>query len=348
MLAKTGGLAALTDRGVVTQCPLCDTDNPDLDNHGFCSNCGTLFRDKVRRRLAVVKMSVLLGVLLTAAGAALALTLELFWLGMSLFAVGLVPLAFGVLANWQLAGFLLDALERRTATDTQRSIRTTDRVAAGLVLFFLAAVAGSIPYYLYIEGPRHQLAKYETRFADKIRDYVALVPQDAEPAPDAKPYLAGKAVVIEKTATGAQVSEVHAALPPDVRAETPEEVGTVVLIEWKDVRGGHYGETAALAYRVHGDVRLINLQSKTLLAHEDFPGGDPPPQAPAGGGDGRGSKPIAKIVGYINGLDRSAPPPSPAVETPAAEPEKHATAAKADAAEAASPTKPKSAAQDKK
>lgn len=347
MLAKTGGLAALTDRNVVTQCPLCDTDNPDLDNHGFCSHCGTLFRDKVRRRLAVVRTSVLLGVLLTTAGAALALVLNLFWLGFALFAVGLAPLVFGILANWQFAGFLLAALERRAANDTHRAIRTTDRVDGGLLLFFLAALASSIPYYFYVEAPRQQLGKYQARFADKLGEYAALVPQDAVPAPNAKPYLAGKAVAIEKTAAGAQVSEVHVALPPDVRAETPDEVGAVVLIEWKDVREGKYGETAALAYRVHGDVRLIDLQSKTLLAHEDFPGGDPPSQAPSGGSHGYGSKPIAKIVGYVNGLDRNAPPPTPAAETPAAAPAKDAAAAKPEPPAAPSQTKSQSAAQAK-
>jgi hypothetical protein len=312
MLEKSGGFAALIDRGVVTQCSLCDKDNPDLENRGYCSACGALFRDKMRRRLTIVKAAALLGVALTLLGAALSLGMDLRWAGLAVFLLGIVPLAFGILANRQLADFLLQALSLRAAADTQRSLRTTNRVAAGLLLYFLTAFGGCIPYYLYVERPRQQLEAYQARFADKLAEYTSLVPDDVTPAAEAKPYLAGKAVVVEKTPEGPRVSEVHVALPPAVRAETPEEVGTVAVVEWKDFRTGEYkyGEkpTGILAFRVDGDVRIINLANKSLLAREVFTGSDAPTQPPRDGSHGRGARPIAKIALYVGGLDSHVPP----------------------------------------
>ncbi len=322
-MLKSGGYAALLDRDVVTQCPLCDTDNPDLDNRGFCSNCGALFREKIRRRLLLVKVAALLGVLVTATGAALALAYEYRWIGLGVFAAGVLPLVFGMLANRQLAGFLFEALARRAATDTRRALRTTDRIAVFMLLFFLAAFAGCFPYYLYIERPRQALGDYQIRFKDAVAGYLELVPADALPPVKAQPFLEGKAVVIEKTSTGAALSEVHLALPPEVRAEAPAEVGTVVIVEWTDFAKGEYGEkgSGVLALRVDGNVRIVNYPNKTLLGEETFPGGDPPGEAPADGGPARGVRPIAKIAGYVAGLKRQTPSPSSPPEAPAAETE---------------------------
>jgi hypothetical protein len=315
MLEKSGGFAALVDRGRVTQCSLCDKDNPDLENRGYCSACGAVFRERMRRRLTIVKIAAVLGVMLTASGAALALAMDWRWTGLALFALGIVPLAFGLLANRQLAGFLMEALSLRTASDAQRSLRSTHSIAGGLLVYFVMVLIACVPYYLYIERPRQRLARYQARFADKLGEYAALASDDVRPAPDARPYLEGKAVVVEKADSGPRVSEVHMALARSARAETPADVGTVVLIEWKDVFRGEYGDKGSgiHAFRVDGDVRIINLASKTLLAREEFTGVEPPQEAPRGGGPGRGAKPIAKIAGYVSGLE----PEPPGPQTPA-------------------------------
>ncbi len=300
----------MIDRGVVTQCSLCDTDNPDLENRGYCSACGAVFRDKMRRRLLIVKTAAALGVLLTLLGAVLALAMDWTWVGLAIFFLGIFPLGFGIIANRQLAGFLLQALSLRLAPDAQRSLRSTNRIAGGLLLYFVAAFMGCVPLYLYVERPRQELQAYQRRFASQLGEYTSLVADDALPGADARPYLAGKAIVVEKSAAGPQVSEVHRALPPEARAETPEEVGTVVLVEWQDVRRGEYGATGSgiLGFRIDADVRIINLPSKTLLAREPFTGVEPPQQGTRTGTHVRGPKPIAKIALYVGGLSRTVPP----------------------------------------
>lgn len=338
MLAKSGGFAAHFDRGVVTHCPLCKIDNPDVENRGFCSGCGALFRDKSNWRLLVVKVASALGVLLTVSGAWLTMTSEWKWSGIAVFALGIIPLAFGVLANRQLAGFFLEALGRRAAKDTQRCLRTTDRLAAGLVVYFTAAFAGCIPYYFYIERPnslnhrlqverQRQLAEYQARFEGELNRYLKLIPDDALPPINAKECLAGKAVVVEKFESGGQISAAHVALSPDVRAETPGEVGTVVLVEWKDFRTGTYEDSQIPGLRVDGHVRIINLADKSFfLREEPIIGGPPPGEAPADGGPGRGPKSFDKIADYVNGLGRN--PPSASVETGATTGEPEPPAAK--------------------
>lgn len=318
MLTKNGGLPALLDRGVVTQCPLCDTDNPDVENRGFCSACGTLFREKIRRRLSIIKAAALLGVFFTLLGAGLALGFDLRGAGLAVYLLGMLPLVYCILANRQLAGFLLVALEMRTAGETQRSLRTTDRVASALIGYFVLALAAAIPLYMYVERPNRRLAAYQLAFQEELPKYAARLPQEAVPPQGVKPYVAGKAVAVEKADGGARISRVHVELPSEIRAESPEEAATLVFIEWRDFRVGKYGSTDILALRVDGDVRVVDLGRNALVARETFEGGAPPVQAPQDGSHGRGAKPIDRIAQYIAALDRQPPsPPSaaPAVET---------------------------------
>jgi hypothetical protein len=55
---------------------------------------------------------------------------------------------------------------------------------------------------------------------------------------------------------------------------------------------------------VDATVTVIDAARKTVLAREDFQGGEPPSVAPRGGGPGRGTKPLDKIVNYLQGLPR--------------------------------------------
>lgn len=303
MAAKLGGLAALLDRKVVTQCPQCDTDNPDLENRGYCAACGAVFRDKIRRRMRLVQVATLLGVLLTSGGVALVYFGHQRWLGFVSYVLGIVPLGFGAVAGHQVAGSLLAAISLRTTSDAQRTLRRTELIFAALVLYFLAAFAGCIPYYLYIERPRQQINAYHERFAAHLEEYLALADDKAKPDPDARPYLVGKAVAVEKTESGARVGEVHASLPPAIRAETPEEAGTVLLIVWTNAYYGPYGSSGAKGYRVNAELTMVNKADKTVLGKALFEGGEPPREQPSEG-HGYGPKPIAKIVGYVAGLEK--------------------------------------------
>jgi hypothetical protein len=303
MAANSGGLAALLDRKVVTQCPLCDTDNPDLENRAYCAACGAVFREKARKRLRIIQTAIVLGVGLTAGGAAVVIFAHQRWIGLALYLLGIAPLAFGIVAVHQVAGSLLAALAIRSANDAQRMLRRTEWLTTGLLLYFLAAFAGCIPYYLYVERPRQQVIDYQKRFASHLAEYASLIDEDARAERSEKPRLVGKVVAVEKTEDGPRIGKVHVSLPAAMRAETPEEVGTVVLVVWKNTYQGKYGNTKAEAFRVDADVKFIDKAEKSLMGLAEFQGG-PPPKTQPRQGHGYGAKPIDKIVNYVEVMEQ--------------------------------------------
>jgi hypothetical protein len=242
--------------------------------------------------------------LLTAAGALLALRWNLRGLGVSLYLAGVGAIVFSIVAGRQVSGYLLGALALRASADAQDCLRRTQRIWASLLLYFLAAFVGCIPYYLLLERPRRQLSEYQSRFEPHLDEYLALVSSEGLAVDvSVTPYVKGKAVVVELSDAGPRISEVHRALPAEVRAETPDEAGTLVFIEWREALAGPYGSTLAKGYRINADVRIIDLPEKTLLGLLEFQGGDPPRAQPREG-DGYGPKPIDKIAGYVAGVER--------------------------------------------
>jgi hypothetical protein len=150
-------------------------------------------------------------------------------------------------------------------------------------------------------------------FKGSLGDFARLVPRaelnaeiDREKVGDAR--IVGKIVAIDQGQSFKEVnadglSFIQQQLPKDVRADNPDEVGTVLLLDWERRKTGTYGtaKITGYAYRVHCQLFLIDATHKTLLAKRTFDG-DPPPGAVPSGEDGYGGFPTQSILAYLRTL----------------------------------------------
>jgi hypothetical protein len=143
------------------------------------------------------------------------------------------------------------------------------------------------------------------RFAPAIETYLALA---ESPKAKGDPSLRGKLVTIDVDKRAVD-SWTHFKLPEALRAESPDEVGTIALVKWGWRHEGSYltqdtGEKVGEAYTGVGAVTLIDLASRTIVGQRSFEG-DPP----AGGlrrvGDYRSERPMFAIVDYLARLPRN-------------------------------------------
>ena len=92
-------------------------------------------------------------------------------------------------------------------------------------------------------------------------------------------------------------------IPSEIRAESPDEVGTVVRIECADKAVARYTD-GGTGYRADCDVTLIDKSQDSIIVRKKFTGEQPPPTKSGGGTDWHGSKPTGKIAEYLTGLPR--------------------------------------------
>jgi hypothetical protein len=138
------------------------------------------------------------------------------------------------------------------------------------------------------------------KFKGQIEGYLAINKEQM----DQGPYLKGKMVVISKRDKEVD-EEVSSGLPPELQAAGPEEVGTIVILNWRgDVRGPYVG-SSAFGMRHKCELSVIDRSLGAIIGRQDFYGGDPPAVVSANArGDIYGSKPIDQIVAYLTQLPR--------------------------------------------
>lgn len=113
-------------------------------------------------------------------------------------------------------------------------------------------------------------------------------------------YRRGKVIVVnprERT-----VDDIYFDLPEKVRATTPNEVGTIILLEWTEDAVGHYS-WGGTAYVHTANVSVIDKAMPALMIDRIFRGSDPPSKK-IGRGDAYGSKPTGEIISFIAGLPK--------------------------------------------
>jgi hypothetical protein len=96
-------------------------------------------------------------------------------------------------------------------------------------------------------------------------------------------------------------------LPREIRAGTPQEVGTVVAIEWSEVPAATY-QSGATGYRRRARIWLVDDATGRLVAHQICYGPEPP-QTKSGTSDWHGPQPTRQIVDYLRACPESAPEP---------------------------------------
>jgi hypothetical protein len=177
-------------------------------------------------------------------------------------------------------------------------------------LFAILLLVGGVLWWIFaVEGPRQAQATQaqadvlQTRLDDWLR----------KPASTGResPYIRGKVVPVAHSEHRISCSidrELFAELPYELRATTPEEVGTIVWIDnrlefFKNVQF-QYGITQA-AYTPHCTITIIDRARSVKLDSRTFRGIDPDTAS-----DGKdfyevnGLRPYAAMRDYLVGLPR--------------------------------------------
>ena len=125
--------------------------------------------------------------------------------------------------------------------------------------------------------------------------------QNLKPESPGEDYVVGKVVVIDKDKP--QVHGIHFRLPEELRASSPEEVGTVVWLSWGEKVVGTYTD-GSKGYRRTCNVTIIDQANRQITGSRTFLGSNPPEEK-SGFGRRKGDKPSAReIAAYIKSLDR--------------------------------------------
>ena len=149
---------------------------------------------------------------------------------------------------------------------------------------------------------------------DQIGAFIAVAADYAnadvtgEPSEDVTPALRGKVITID-TDKDTVDSLTFPKLSEGLRAMKPEEVGTVVRIQWSKERVGVYKDTKTAeetgdAFRSFGKVSIIDWEQKKVIGSKTFVG-DAPVKGLTRDGGFQGEWPMFEIVQYLEGLPRS-------------------------------------------
>ena len=112
--------------------------------------------------------------------------------------------------------------------------------------------------------------------APHVPDYLNIA--GLKPAPDGTAVLrSGKLVAVD--VDGSRLDDqLQRALPADLRAERPEEVGTIVWVKWWEENVGYYEDylKRGEAYQGHCTVTVIDKASALILDTRIFDAAPPP------------------------------------------------------------------------
>jgi hypothetical protein len=156
----------------------------------------------------------------------------------------------------------------------------------------LMVVCGIVAVLGYLGVKSMVKASQVKPFENHLSEYVS-VPElkDATESP----YIAGKIIPIDTK--NKEVDDVYFELPENLKAEGPEEVGTVMWTECHNITVGKYADGAE-GYQIMCMVTLIDKENHVRFAPKGFIGSKPP-QSKKGAGSRYGSKPDKDIVEYL-------------------------------------------------
>jgi hypothetical protein len=135
-------------------------------------------------------------------------------------------------------------------------------------------------------------------FQNHLAAYLA-APASTRPKGDG--YVRGRVIAVDAVRRDFD-RDVYFALDDDLRASDPEQVGTVVVTEWKTTAVGTYsnGDTG---YQYSCRVSVIDRSTNEIVAQSSFTGGDPP-SSKKDDGDAYGDKPVEEIAVFVRNLPR--------------------------------------------
>ncbi len=142
------------------------------------------------------------------------------------------------------------------------------------------------------------------RFRDSLEPYLALA--SAEPAPT-RPYRRGKVVVVDLGSR--QVDPITHALGSAIRAESPADVGTIVIVQWVPEYQYAYvsarGQALTGAYVTNAHLAIVDATTGKRVGIKTIRGESPPETVASSASEREGEygpRPISAVVEYIQSL----------------------------------------------
>jgi hypothetical protein len=136
-------------------------------------------------------------------------------------------------------------------------------------------------------------------FKEHLATYTQPINQPEKEFTSKKPI--GKCVTVDMEKN--EVDSIYFDLPDELRAETPDQVGTIVQLNWGKQQVNEY-EGGKPAYKQRCDVLVVDRATMSAVAAETFWGSDPPSQIKSSQSEGSGDKPTDQVVNFLKGLPR--------------------------------------------
>ena len=144
-------------------------------------------------------------------------------------------------------------------------------------------------------------SEQEEAAVEKLTPQTAIYLKAKEPPAEGEPKFSGRVVPVDR-AERAIAKDVYNELPAELQARTPDEVSTVVLLDYREDVVGEYSD-GAKAKQSFATLTIVDLKRKRQYTAE-VPGPEPPPKKTGGGDKSSGGVPSYDIANYIAGLRR--------------------------------------------
>jgi hypothetical protein len=142
-------------------------------------------------------------------------------------------------------------------------------------------------------------------FKKHIEGYMAGgEPAPANPNALKKEIMKPKGKMIPVDVGEKAIDYIYFDLPGELRPATPEEVGTVVLLQWGKDRVFEYNNNPNLpAYQETVQITVLDMETRAVIGQSQLRG-SMPPQIRSRTMSGTGSRPSTEIVNYLKALSR--------------------------------------------
>ena len=169
----------------------------------------------------------------------------------------------------------------------------------------LAIFSGTITYFSIRDSSRvERLAPWNARIGDYMPAEKIRAVRDARatgtPIPTANPRV--KRYLIPIDLKSRKVDDLYFDMPADLRSSTPEDVATIVWLEWsEDVIGKYNDGTPA---RVHKcEVTVVDKTTFRVIAQRTFRGTEPPKEIRQNSQwQGIGERPTLPILQFLSSM----------------------------------------------
>lgn len=171
----------------------------------------------------------------------------------------------------------------------------TTRARIVIVLIVIALPLGWKSFDQYRKYKRERINAFISTTLNGLKS----VPPEKGTGND--PYLTGKLLLVDKETEA--IDPLFYQLPLELRASNPSEVGTIVLLKWRQEGVGYYTGTNKTAKQWHCDVEVIDFNGRRSLVEKDIIG-HMPPNILTKGDTPEGYKPDKKVIDFLTSLPR--------------------------------------------